>query len=642
MKIFEDSIKNTTYIPPQWPARRANYTYKLININKTNKCETNNPMDVYLQFNNKYINPLDNGDFMLSDVMNPYSNKFYIIEKYDSSKFMTNYENSVENQEQPVFNFLYYARLVDTFIIYSDIKNYEFNDGGFGPSVLFLNIRYNSSNGRTNIKANNYFNGDNNLQNLQIKFKNDHISIKDQLWQIVESTINTSIPLEIKTSGETKYIEFERNIQSFKDNNVTLSTNLNTYSNKDGTFSNTNKNSKIRIYYIVNDPIYKDYYIFQNEFGEFLSIYNKSRNDCIYENIGLYWNDSRSSLDSVYANNSKPNELTDILNMNKSENTFVFKIISNKILTFDNLWHSNFKDNNLISLKILKSPDHNITFEGYLTTSTEQRASRDNISTYAIVHKFRLGLWQIIDGHKNCSFKLKILKRFDYEAEGYLSFQNSPNDKRDGVSIFLAVTQNKDHASRFIFEDDGYGNKLIKLVKNDNENDKDNKLYIASHRIFDRDKINNESILAHMRWEGLANFKVEIPNQDILDEMDRLAEQEQKKIEEELERIRLENERILREKQRQEEERLEKLRREAAKKEEYKKQLDITSNNIANSIIKEFTPILNSINRIRRRRKRRKKKGKAKNIILDGINKIKPEILKDIVFRKLQNFLSNF
>ena len=108
------------------------------------------------------------------------------------------------------------------------------------------------------------------------------------------------------------------------------------------------------------------------------------------------------------------------------------------------------------------------------------------------------------------------------------------------------------------------------------------------------------------------------------------------------ERIRIENERILREKQRQEEERLEKLRRQVAKREEYKKKLDITSKDMANSIIESFIPILNSINRIRRRGKRRRKKRRAKKFILESINKIKPEILKAKVYEKLKDFLSRF
>ena len=629
MKAFEDSIKDTTYIPPQWVARRENYTYKLLNINKTSECESNNPMDVYLQFNNKYLNPLKNSDFMLSDEENPYSNKFYIIEKNDKSKFMTNYENNVESEQQPVFNFLYYARQTDTFIIYSDIKNYGPPNGGFGPSLLFLNVKYNSSNGLTNIKIDNYFNGDTGLPDLEIKFKDNDTSIKDQLWQIVESTINTSLPLEIKTNGETEYIQFERNIQSYKNNNVTLSTNLNTYSSKDSIFSNTNKTTTITIYYIVNDPIYKDYYIFKNEFGEFLSIHNKSLNDCIYQNIGLYWNDTSngSSLDSVYANNSKPTELANILNMSKSENTFVFKILSNKMLTFDNLWHSNFNDNNLITLKVVPSTEHGDSFEGYLTTSNNKKTSRDDISRYAIIHKFRSGLWQIIDGNKTCTFKLKLFKRFDYEVEGYLSVQNIPKDIRDASNIYLTATKNKNDASTFMFEDDGNGNKLIKLIKSEKE--EDNKLYVGAHFIFDKEKLYNgsivEGILGHVRSDKVANFKVEIPNKEILDELNKIAEEEQKKVTIALRKI----------KEAQQKAMLKKIK-EFRAMQQTKKKIEEVANKIVEQIVRGYKPQMIQAQRRKWRRRRDLETALVRNSINNTIRRIQPNIMRNLVFSKLK------
>ena len=346
MLRFETSNKkNGIYLPPQWKARRRFYLNKLESRLK-DKSQTSDcmgvPISVYLS-NGKYLssNRLDN--FVWNNEKKEYSSSFYIISKNDDSNFIKNYNKNNINQEQEIFNFLYNIDSSEPFIIYSDIKNISYN-----PEILFINDTK---------KTNTYKHGDGNLGNIQNSFKNSiqsDANLQKQLWKVTNR--NTQILQVNETLPTTKYITFNLDIISYNDN-LSFSSNLNQAIEQSYTTEsrNTENQPVIRVYYIIEHPVYTDYYIFQNiSNNRFLSIYNKeckntdtwdfvdSNQQCVGNigtNLGIFWNNQITE-PHIYENKIIPEELAQILTMEKIKNTFVFKVISNELLDFEKMWHS--------------------------------------------------------------------------------------------------------------------------------------------------------------------------------------------------------------------------------------------------------------------------------------------------------------
>ena len=160
---------------------------------------------------------------------------------------------------------------------------------------------------------------------------------------------------------------------------------------------------------------YADYYIFQNtKTQEFLSIYNKQykeNTNWIGKTLGLFYNDG-VSIENLYQNKHNVFDINGILNINEN-NPFVFKIMPYQLSNFNNLLHVNFKrNNNKIIIKLTDANTrHKVT--GYLTCfKNSNKDNRDTFSNYAIIHKGlnNAAQWEIVDGHINGAFKLKLKK----------------------------------------------------------------------------------------------------------------------------------------------------------------------------------------------------------------------------------------
>ena len=349
MLSFETALKNGgIYLSPQWRARRRFYLNKLENKlegeSQTSDC-MGVPISIHLSSNDNYLssNRLDN--FVWTN-KNSYSSSFYIISKNDDSNFIQNYNNSI-NQEEEIFNFLYNIDSSEPFIIYSDIKNISYN-----PEILFINDTK---------TINTYKHGDGNLGNIQNSFKNSiqsDANLQKQLWKVTNR--NTQILQVNEIPPTTKYITFNLDIISYN-NNLSFSSNLNQAGEPSYfTESRDNENQPvIKVYYIIEHPVYTDYYIFQNiSNNRFLSIYNKeckveqntdtwylggSNQQCVGNvgvNLGIFWNNQINEPD-IYENKIIPEGLEQILDMEKNKNTFVFKVTSNEILNFNRMWHGN-------------------------------------------------------------------------------------------------------------------------------------------------------------------------------------------------------------------------------------------------------------------------------------------------------------
>ena len=218
------------------------------------------PISIHLNSSDNYLSSNRAEPFVWT-IKNSYSSSFYIISKNDNSNFIQNYNNSI-NQEQEIFNFLYNIDSTEPFIIYSDIKNISYN-----PEILFIN----------NTKTINSYKYRSDLTKIQENFNyrlKSNANLQKQLWKVTNR--NTQILQVNETLPNTKYITFNLDIISYNDN-LSFSSNLNqagepSYFTKSRDDENQ---SVIKVYYIIEHPVYTDYYIFQNiSNNRFLSIYN--------------------------------------------------------------------------------------------------------------------------------------------------------------------------------------------------------------------------------------------------------------------------------------------------------------------------------------------------------------------------------
>ena len=399
MLNFETALKNGGfYLPPQWKARRRFYLNKLEN-KLEGKSQMSDcmgvPISIHLTSNSNYLSSNRLNSFVWTN-KNSYSSSFYIISKNDDSNFIQNYNKSI-NQEQEIFNFLYNIDSNEPFIIYSNIKNISYN-----PEILFIN------NTKT---TNTYKHTDTNLVNIQNNFRNSiksNADLQKQLWKVTNR--NTQILQVNEIPPNTKFITFNLDIISYN-NNLSFSNNLNQAGEPSYSQSRNDKNeSVIKVHYIIEHPVYSDCYIFQNISSKrFLSIYNKkckvvqntdtwylggSNQQCvgdIGDNLGIFWNNEINEAD-VYENDSIPERLEQILDMEKNKNTFVFKVISNQVVDFNNMWHENL--NNAINEENIRQQEREIQNQALLTSAN---IWRDNIKITGEIFYF-------ISNYKNYKF----------------------------------------------------------------------------------------------------------------------------------------------------------------------------------------------------------------------------------------------